>query len=228
VRLNKSTDSEFSTIVSQENLTIKWVSYFISRPKRKKVKMKRKGLILILIIILVQVCCSKRAFRKPLPEMFQDLPEKHFLASRIFDYNQQYTIKKRFLIFTVNSALVRMEAKVTHNFYIDFKDGNFAFKENQNVVDFTAPPIYIESTIDEMQYFPIGNVEPWSDKEIERSKIEFEEWCKQEGLKQLKEPSLVNECKEAMRKFLLDFLPERGYGNVSNINVTFDENQIPN
>ena len=190
--------------------------------------MKRKGLILILIAILVQVGCSKRVFRKPLPDMFEDLPEKYFLASRIFDYNQQYTIKKRFLIFTVNSILVRMEAKVTHKFYIDFNNGNFTFKENQNVVDFIAPPIYIESVIDRMQYFPIGKAKRLSDKEFERIKIEFEEWCKQEGLKQLKNPSLINECKEAMRKFLSEFLPKRGYGNMSDIKVTFDENQVPN
>ena len=157
--------------------------------------MKRKGLILILIAILVQVGCSKRAFRKPLPEMFEDLPERYFLASRNFDYNQQYTIKKRFLIFTVNSILVRMEAKVTHKFYIDFNDGNFIFKENQDVVDFAAPPIYIESTLDDMQHFPIGNAKPLNHKEIERFKIEFEEWCKQEGLKELENPSLVDECR---------------------------------
>jgi len=44
VRLSKLTISEFAIIAIKDNLTINWVSYFISRPKYKQICLKNQVL----------------------------------------------------------------------------------------------------------------------------------------------------------------------------------------
>jgi len=191
--------------------------------------MKAAKIILCLLILIFLFSCSRKTIiRKSYPQKFEGLTQL-ILASETTNISFSDTLTKKFLFFKLSDAVVRVDANVTFDFYLDFKNDGYQIEidSTRDEMQFFAPPIRVKKPQYNSREVSFPDKGIFVDEEKEALKILdqlADKIIEQEGFALLQEEYVVEQCTKQLTAFLFDLCNKLNY-NISSIRIIYYKKQ---